>query len=84
MRFRFGQLQALDVSGVPPAVRIDVGEENVLRADSAVDYDARYTALGPCSFKQKPGKVDVSLAHVHLGPHLQVDQCCVCGAGRHC
>ena len=38
---RFGQLQAVDVEGVAPAVRADVGEDNVLRPDIPVKYDAR-------------------------------------------
>ena len=39
--YRFDQLQAVDVEGVPPAVRADVGEDNVLRPDTAVVYEAR-------------------------------------------
>lgn len=38
---RFDQLQAVDVEGVPPAVRIDMEDQNVLRPDTSVDYDAR-------------------------------------------
>jgi Asp-tRNA(Asn)/Glu-tRNA(Gln) amidotransferase C subunit len=38
---RFSQLQALDVANVPPAVRVDLEDENTLRADVPVNYDSR-------------------------------------------
>lgn len=38
---RFNQLQAVDVEGVPPAVRIDMEGDNVLRPDTPVQYEAR-------------------------------------------
>ncbi|CAL8467016.1 g6552 [Coccomyxa elongata] len=37
----FNQLQAVHVEGVPPAVRIDMEGENVLRPDMPVQYEAR-------------------------------------------
>ncbi|BDA40673.1 probable glutamyl-tRNA(Gln) amidotransferase subunit C, chloroplastic [Coccomyxa sp. Obi] len=41
----FNQLQAVDVEGVPPAVRIDMEGENVLRPDKPVQYEAREAIL---------------------------------------
>lgn len=37
----FGQLQEVDVEGVPPALRAEVETENFLRADTPVQYEAR-------------------------------------------
>lgn len=38
---RFAQLQAVDVEGVPPALRADLSDENVTRPDEAVQYQDR-------------------------------------------
>lgn len=34
----FGQLQEVDLEGVPPALRAEVESENTLRADQPRDY----------------------------------------------
>ena len=37
----FGQLQEVDLEGVPPAVRADVGDANLLRPDQPHDFENR-------------------------------------------
>ncbi|CAL5225483.1 g8308 [Coccomyxa viridis] len=37
----FAQLQAVDVEGVPPALRADLSDENVTRPDEVVQYTDR-------------------------------------------
>lgn len=39
---RFAQLQAVDVEGVPPALRADLSDENVTRPDEVVQYTDRH------------------------------------------
>ena len=41
---RFAQLQAVDVEGVPPALRADLSDENVTRPDEVVQYEDRHAA----------------------------------------
>ncbi len=41
MMHRFAQLQAVNVEGVPPALRADLSDENVTRPDSVVQYPDR-------------------------------------------
>lgn len=38
---RFAQLQAVNVEGVPPALRADLSDDNVTRPDEAVQYQDR-------------------------------------------
>lgn len=37
----FGQLQQVDLEGVPPAVRADIGDANLLRPDQPRDFENR-------------------------------------------
>ncbi|KAK9916877.1 hypothetical protein WJX75_008231 [Coccomyxa subellipsoidea] len=52
----FDQLQAVDVEGVPPAVRIDMEDQNVLRPDMAVEYDDREAVLSQVPAKEGSGQ----------------------------
>jgi aspartyl/glutamyl-tRNA(Asn/Gln) amidotransferase C subunit len=40
----FGQLQQVDLEGVPPAVRADIGDANLLRPDQPRDFENRLVA----------------------------------------
>lgn len=48
----FGQLQEVDVEGVPPALRAEVESENFLRADAPREYEHR--SLGSCAGALRP------------------------------
>lgn len=41
----FGQLQQVDVEGVPPALRADIDGETPLRSDQAVDFQDKKTMI---------------------------------------
>jgi aspartyl/glutamyl-tRNA(Asn/Gln) amidotransferase C subunit len=46
----FGQLQQVDLEGVPPAVRADVGDANLLRPDQPHDFQNRHVIQVPLFF----------------------------------
>ena len=51
---RFGELQAVDVSDVPPAMRADVDAGNVLRADAEQQFQQRDELLADVPDREGP------------------------------